>query len=158
MRPDLRRRALVALAAAAGLPHPARAAPLRAFEPGSLRTIDAGPRPYVLTLWGLDCAPCAQVLQQLSQWQRRVRIVTLAVDGIEASEALLEELQRARLQSEAWVFGNAPAEALRHAIDSRWAGEKPRTYLVARNGKRTAVSGVFVPRLVESWLKSAGAG
>lgn len=127
----------------------------RAFELDSLRAIDAGPKPYVLTLWGLNCAPCVEVLRELAHWQSRVRVVTVAVDSLDDSEALRDELQRAALGGEAWVFGNAAPEALRHAIDPKWMGEKPRSYLVARNGSRVARSGILKRAEIADWLSRA---
>ena len=147
-----RRRAL--LAGAALWPFTTQAAPaLRSFELDSLPHIHAGPRPYVLTLWGLNCAPCVQVLRELARWRSRLRIVTVAVDSIDDSDALLHELAQARLTSEAWVFGRAAPEALRHAIDPQWSGEKPRHYLVAENGTRRVVSGFLKPEYLQALVQ-----
>lgn len=138
------RRRLLCAGATALLPLGSRATPtfaLRPFERDSLRHIDAGTHPYVLTLWGLNCAACVQVLHELARWQHKLRIVTVAVDSLDERPALLQVLTQAGLTGEAWVFGASAPEALRHAIDPTWAGEKPRSYLVAREGSRRAVSG-----------------
>ena len=140
------RRRLLLAGATALLPQGAQSAPtLRVFERDSLKQIDTGPRPYVLTLWGLNCAACVQVLHELARWQDKLRIITVALDSMNERAELLNVLAQARLTSEAWVFGNAAPEALRYAIDPTWAGEKPRSYLVARDGSRRAVSGLLRP-------------
>lgn len=145
-RMNLQRRRVVLASTALFLPrHAAAETGLRSFELDSLSQIDAGTRPYVLTFWGLNCAPCAQVLRELSRWQTRLRVVTVALDSIEESAALQHELARAQLKSEAWVFGSASPEALRYAVDPRWSGEKPRSYLVDRKGNRRALSGLLKP-------------
>lgn len=139
----IRRRLLMA-GATVLLPQGAQSAPtLRVFERDSLKHIDTGPRPYVLTFWGLNCAACVHVLHELARWQDTLRIITVALDSMNERDELLKVLAHAGLTREAWVFGNAAPEALRHAIDPSWAGEKPRSYLVARDGSRRAVSGLL---------------
>lgn len=143
-RMNLQRRHLVLASTALLLPRHALAeTTLRSFELDSLAQIDAGTRPYALTFWGLNCAPCAQVLRELARWQTRLRVVTVALDSVEESAALQHELARAQLKSEAWVFGASAPEALRYAVDPKWSGEKPRSCLVDREGKRRALSGVL---------------
>ena len=68
-------------------------------------------------------------------------------DGHSANGALHRGL-RTRLaelgvQSEAYAFASGSPESLRYAIDPKWLGEKPRAYLYAANGTRTAQSGVI---------------
>ena len=150
---NAQRRRLLLAGVSALLPLNAQSAStLRPFERDSLKHIDAGPRPYVLTLWGLNCAACVQVLHELARWQHKLRIVTVAVDSMDERAELTRVLAQAGLTSEAWVFGSAAPEALRYAIDPTWAGEKPRSYLVARDGTRRAVSGLLTPVQLQTLL------
>lgn len=57
------------------------------------------------------------------------------------------------LLDHAWAFGSMPPEQLRFAIDLRWHGEKPRSYLYDAQGKRTAYSGLIVGVRVEASLR-----
>lgn len=157
-RGGMTRRALLAGAlawSAAPTRADAPAAGLHAFEADSLAGIDAGPRPYLLTLWGLDCTHCIRQLAQLCAWHDRLRIVTIAVDPIEDADTVAAVLADSGLRSEAWIFGRSPAEVLRHAIDPRWSGEKPRSYLVAPDGARLGVSGVVENPRIAAWLAGA---
>lgn len=121
-------------------------ATLQAFEVESLAAIRQAQRgrPFVLALWSSDCPYCLQNLDLLAQAQRAhpaLSIVTVATDSIDAADELSQLLTRHRLRSAGWAFGNAAPERLRYAIDPKWRGELPRTYLFDAAGTATAISG-----------------
>ena len=102
--------------------------------------------PFWLVLWDLECTYCAKSLRNLAsaqQAQPSLRAVTIATDSAEAGAALRERLAELRVVSDAYAFADESPEALRFAIDPKWAGEKPRAYRYDANGKRRAVTGVI---------------
>ena len=56
--------------------------------------------------------------------------------------------------AETWNFGDAGVDRLRHAIDPRWYGEMPRSYLYDASGRRIGISGALTPDLLQDWLVS----
>lgn len=124
------------------------APPLRPFDESSFARIKqahAG-RATIVALWSLDCVYCIRNLDLLARTQAahpRLEIVTVSIDPYEAGPELLPILSRAGLRSEAWAFGDAAPERLRHAIDPQWRGEMPRTYLIDSKGSVTARSGLL---------------
>jgi hypothetical protein len=122
---------------------------IRPFGRDTLRAIEqayAG-QPFWLVLWDLECTYCMQSLRNLAAAQRRtpsLRAVTLATDPLSSSASALQaRLAEIGVISQAYAFGDAPAEALRYAIDPNWHGEKPRAYRYGASGKRTSVTGVI---------------
>jgi thiol-disulfide isomerase/thioredoxin len=127
---------------------PARAQTVAAFEPETLQTIEQsrGNKPYWLILWGLDCVYCVKSMQNLAALQKthpKLNVITIATDSIDDSEALQQRLQSIGLKSTNYAFGNASSQALRHAIDPNWRGEKPRAYYYAPGQPRRLVIGVL---------------
>lgn len=106
-------------------------------------------QPFWLVLWDLECGYCMRSLEHLAQAQRAhpdLRVVTITTDPIELQPQILERLAKLGVRSEAYAFGAAPVEALRHAIDPGWLGEKPRAYRYDANGRREAIVGVIATR------------
>ena len=99
-------------------------------SPGAIRAAHAG-QPWVLALWSLHCAPCQEDLALLAALHRRrpdLALVLVAADDPAEAGAVRERLRAHGLDGlEAWVFGDAAPERLRHALDPRWRGELPRT-------------------------------
>ena len=127
---------------------PARAQSVTAFEPETLQTIEQSrkDKPFWLILWGLDCVYCVKSMQNLAALQKThptLNVVTIAVDPIDESEALQQRLQSIGLKSTDYAFGNASSQALRHAIDPNWRGEKPRAYYYAPGQARRVLVGVL---------------
>jgi hypothetical protein len=139
----------------------ARAQELAAFEPDSMDKIMASHQgqPFVLVLWSMDCAFCQVSLDLLSKARRahpQLRVVTISTDPVDDAELTAQAGKRLAalgLARDAWAFGQASPERLRHAIDPRWRGEKPRTYWFDRQGRRTAYSGVLDTAMIEKFAR-----
>jgi hypothetical protein len=129
------------------------------FERGSwakLRAAHAG-QPTIVHFWGLTCGPC---LVELPKWgkllaeRKDMKLVLLAADPLpQPADELTATLDRDGLGSaESWAFTDRFYERLRYEIDPRWAGELPRTELIAADGKVTVLPGVADLSKVRSWL------
>lgn len=129
------------------------------FERGSwnkLRTEHAG-QPTVVHFWGLTCGPC---LVELPQWgklaaaRRDLNLVLVAADPLpqppDRIEATLANAGLGKIES--WSFSDRFYERLRYEIDPSWAGELPRTVLVARDGSTKVLPGVADLGEVRAWL------
>ena len=161
----MRRMAFVAGALAFGLSTGmsvlpgARASEPQSFERGSWAKIraDHAGRPTIYHFWGLTCAPC---LVELPQWgdllarRRDLRLVLVAADPApqppERVGAMLDQAGLARAES--WSFADRFYEKLHFEIDPRWAGELPRTVMVAADGTATVLPGVADLGKVTAWL------
>ncbi|MBN9462604.1 MAG: TlpA family protein disulfide reductase [Burkholderiales bacterium] len=160
-RHDARRRTLLALSVLPMLPvlpvlaSSARHAP--AFEPDTFRRIVAAGagRPLVVHLWGLTCAPCIEELPRWSEFVRRhadANIVFVQVDPM-PPERVAAVLRRAGLEHARNWSARAPVdERWRYRIDPDWAGELPRTLLIAADGRRAAISGQVGFERLRAWL------
>jgi len=155
----MNRRALLAGFSASAFARPAFAAGPLPFERGSwekIATNHAG-KPFVVHFWGLTCAPC---LVELPEWGKLLtaradmRLVLIAADPApQRAEQVEATLTRAGLaRAENWSFADRFHERLRYEIDPTWAGELPRTMLVAGNGTRTVLPGVADLKQVRDWL------
>jgi len=155
--------AVAALALAVGLGMAtlgdARASEPQPFERGSwakIRAEHAG-RPTIYHFWGLTCGPC---LVELPHWgellarRRDVRLVLVAADPVpQPPEQVGATLDRAGLaRAESWSFADRFYEKLRFEIDPRWAGELPRTVMIAADGAATVLPGVADLGKVRAWL------
>lgn len=114
-------------------------------------------QPIVIHLWGLTCAPC---LVELPQWGKLLkerpdlRLVLVAADPLpQEPERVSSTLSKAGLGgAESWNFTDRFYERLRYEIDPAWAGELPRTVMIAANGTVTALPGVADITQVRTWL------
>lgn len=129
---------------------------IRAFGPDSLRQITAkhAGKPYVVVVWGLDCAYCDSSFAALAdvQRERKFAVVTIATDPADDPQArrlIVKKLHASGLVSQTWAFGDAPAEQLRYAIDPKWFGEMPRTYWVNARGEKHAYSGALSTSVID---------
>lgn len=129
------------------------------FERGSwakLRAAHAG-HPTVVHFWGLTCGPC---LAELPNWARLLAerkdlgLVLVAADpGPQDPARLAAALDQAGLGSaESWAFADRFYERLRYEIDPVWAGELPRTEMIALDGTVTVLRGVADLGKVRAWL------
>ncbi|MDH4134007.1 MAG: redoxin domain-containing protein [Gammaproteobacteria bacterium] len=137
----------------------AQAETMRPFVPGSaaeIRASHAG-RPYILALWSISCAHCADELALLGQMKEEypaLNLVLVSTDTPDDRATLTSKLAQYRLaNSEQWVFADAFVERLRFELDPRWQGELPRRYLVGRDGSVRAVSGKLAALELRRWLK-----
>ncbi len=121
-----------------------------------LRTAHAG-QPTVIHFWGLTCGPC---LVELPQWGKLLkersdlRLVLVAADPLpQEPQRVSATLAKAGLGgAESWSFTDRFYERLRYEIDPAWAGELPRTVMIAANGTVTALPGVADLTQVRMWL------
>jgi len=133
------------------------------FVRGSQQAIESahGGRPFVLSLWSLDCVHCRDDLALLGKLGAKypaLPVVLVATDTPERLDDLQGVLARYRLGGvSSWVFADSFVERLRYEVDPKWFGELPRTYFYDANGKRTAVSGKLDEREVEEWIKTVSA-
>ncbi len=146
----------------AGTASVAAAAELRPFSAGSLAAIQAhfAGKPFILTLWSLECHHCAKELQLLGRLVRENRNLPLAIvstDSPADAQALRAALKRHGLaQLDTWVFADAVPERLRYTIDPAWHGELPRSYLYDATHRREAHSGLLGEARLTAWLKQNG--
>jgi hypothetical protein len=124
---------------------------VKPFSRNTLRTIEqqyAG-APFWVVLWDLECVYCMKSLSNIAAFQKQqpaLKVITIATDPISTSPDLRQRLAELGVRSEAYAFSDAPEEALRFAVDPKWAGEKPRAYLYTAAGSRTAISGVLTAK------------
>lgn len=132
---------------------------LQPFETNSLaRIIEQNKgKPFVLILWSLDCEYCQASLKTLAQEKRKrpnLKIVTLATDAMtdpQTAKLIRKRLNSLGMHANAWAFGAAPAEQLRHALDPGWHGEMPRSYWFNASGEKLAYSGVLDTALIDKY-------
>ncbi|TCS36013.1 thiol-disulfide isomerase/thioredoxin [Paucimonas lemoignei] len=129
---------------------------IHAFGPDSLKQIMASHtgKPYVIVVWGLDCAYCQASFAALAEAQRarKFTVVTIATDPADDPQArrlIMKKLQASGLASQIWAFGDAPVEQLRYAIDPKWFGELPRTYWINAQGEKRAHSGALSKAVID---------
>lgn len=121
-----------------------------------LRAEHAG-QPTVIHFWGLTCGPC---LVELPHWGKLaavrpdLRLVLVAADPLpQPGERVTATLSTAGLGAiESWSFTDRFYERLRYEIDPLWAGELPRTVLIARDGSAKVLPGVADLDQVRAWL------
>jgi thiol-disulfide isomerase/thioredoxin len=166
----MRRFAFVAGALALGLAMAVTAVPgaqasePQPFERGSWAKIQAAHagRPTIYHFWGLTCGPC---LVELPHWgelmakRRDLKLVLVAADPVpQPTDQVRATLERAGLgRAESWSFSDRFYEKLRFEIDPRWAGELPRTVMVAVDGSATVLPGVADIKKVRAWLDAQAA-
>ena len=129
------------------------------FSRGSwakLRAAHAG-QPTVVHLWGLTCGPCLVELPpwgELAKARPDLRLVLIAADPLPQEAARVSAtLAKSGLgNAESWSFTDRFYDKLRHEIDPAWAGELPRTVLIATDGTITVLPGVADLARVRAWL------
>lgn len=136
---------------------------LRAFERESLQAIreaHAG-RPFVLALWSVYCEPCREEMATLARFRAEhpeLAVVLVATDPPEEEAAVRRMLaEYAPKGVETWAFADAFVERLRYAVDPRWRGELPRTYLYDSEHRVDAVSGRLDAGHLSDWIDRVAA-
>lgn len=113
-------------------------------------------KPYLLTLWSVDCAPCRVDLEKLSevlQENPQLPIVLVATDPIEMRGEAGEILEDYGLESiVTWIFDEPFAEKLRFEIDPGWYGELPRSYFYDAAHQATGHSGVIPDNMLAEFI------
>lgn len=141
---------------------PVLASDMRPFLSGSRAAIEraqAG-KPYILAFWSVDCAYCAEELQQLDTLTRsrpEISLMLVSIDGLEmqpqATAFLKKVLPETRAQR--WIFAEEDTEHLQFSVDRRWHGELPRSYFHDAAGQVRATSGRLDPQWLAQWARSA---
>ena len=112
--------------------------------------------PTIVALWSYDCVHCKKNLKLFSEMTRahpQLRLVTVAVEP--AVPRLAEPLDRLAVPGPRFAYGDEAPEALAYALDPKWRGELPRTFLFDGHGGKRAVSGVVAEAEA---LRSLGLG
>lgn len=128
---------------------------VRVFAPDGPERIRAehADQAFVLMAWSLDCLPChrklskfAPVLAENPDWE----VVLVAVDDPARADEISQRIAEYGLEDvDHWRFGGLPAETLRHALDPRWFGELPRSWLFDADHEVTALSGNLPDERIE---------
>jgi thiol-disulfide isomerase/thioredoxin len=133
---------------------------IRIFEPGSMDAIRAARtgQPFALVFWSLDCSHCREEFPLLASAKRRrptLDLILVSTDAPEARAEIARTLEAAGLgRAEAWVFGAEAPERLRWAIDRKWRGELPRTYLFDASHQAIGISGKLPGRRLTAWMQA----
>ncbi|MFM8333212.1 MAG: TlpA family protein disulfide reductase [Candidatus Methylumidiphilus sp.] len=139
------------------------AAAPQAFKAGSLAGIESGRagKPFILLFWSLECPSCLKEMDSLAAALAKypdVDLVMVSIDEDSYAQAAEAMLAKRHLQkAEAWIFGDADAQGLRHEIDPAWFGELPRAYFYDAAHQRRAHSGTLSLQEIEAWRKSLAA-
>lgn len=130
----------------------------RAFRVDSMPEIRAeqAGKPFVLALWSVYCEPCRDELALLGRFKAAnpsLPVILVAADPPEDAPSIASILAQYDLDGiEHWAYADAFEEPLRYAIDPRWRGELPRTYLFDANHQKTAVVGRLDREVLNTWL------
>jgi thiol-disulfide isomerase/thioredoxin len=120
-----------------------------------LRAQHAG-RPWVVHLWGETCGPC---LADMPQWRAMMKSVDVPLVLIQADastgRANRHLAANGLTQYPRWATRQGLDEFARARIDPTWAGELPRTLLIAADGSTTAISGTVDPTRLRRWVSGA---
>lgn len=115
-------------------------------------------KPFVVSLWSIDCAPCRVELKMLGKLKRNnpeFALVVISTDSIEHREEAADILDSFQLQDmKTWMFADAFVERLRYSVDPLWHGELPRSYLFEADHSFKAHSGVLGRAQVEKYFPS----
>ncbi|MEQ1880447.1 MAG: hypothetical protein ABL878_05680 [Burkholderiales bacterium] len=117
-------------------------------------------RPFVLALWSVHCAPCREDLPRWSELRRKypdTAILLVAADTPEERATISSILSRYEMGGvELYAFADTFTERIRYAVDRKWQGELPRTYLYDANHLAQAHSGTIKQEKLEAWIKRQG--
>lgn len=117
-------------------------------------------KPFVVSLWSIDCAPCRVELKMLGELKKHdpdFALVVISTDSIENREEAADILDSYQLQDmTTWMFADAFVERLRYSVDPLWHGELPRSYLFEADHSFQAHSGVLTRAQLESYIPSSG--
>jgi hypothetical protein len=98
----------------------------------------------IVALWSSDCNYCKKNLKLLSSLAKRnqkLRVITIAAEH--DSPLLWPMLKPYALSGPRYAYGADNPEAIAYAIDPKWGGELPRTFLFDGRGGKQTVAGVI---------------
>ncbi|MDH5785422.1 MAG: hypothetical protein OEZ16_07410 [Chromatiales bacterium] len=95
--------------------------------------------------WSLDCPPCHSELKTLGdvlKGREAPGMVLVSVDGRAQLAEIGETLSRYRVaQLESWITPSPLDLPLRYAIDPKWFGELPNSYLYTAGSRKVRIVG-----------------
>lgn len=108
---------------------------------------DLAGKPFVLSLWSVDCLPCRVELEMLGELKKEdpsFPLLLISTDSIENREEAVYILEEYELEGiKSWMFADSFIERLRFSIDPAWHGELPRSYFYSADHSFTAHSGIL---------------
>lgn len=110
-------------------------------------------QPTIVALWSAECTHCKKNLALFAELMRqdaRVKLVSVATETLALAQ--IEPLERWAVSGERYAFGEDQHEALAYALDPKWRGELPRTFLFDGRGGKVALSGVLTLNVVKKAL------
>lgn len=117
-------------------------------------------KPFVVSLWSIDCAPCRvelKLLGELKNEDAEFPLVVISTDSIENREEAADILESYGLQDiKTWMFADAFVERLRYSVDPLWHGELPRSYFFKADHSFEAHSGVLTHDQLSRYFPSLG--
>ena len=117
-------------------------------------------KPFVLSLWSIDCAPCRVELKMLGELKSEdadFPLVVISTDSIENREEAADILDSYGLQDiKTWMFADSFVERLRYSVDPLWHGELPRSYFFKADRSFQAHSGVLTRDQLSKFFPSIG--
>jgi thiol-disulfide isomerase/thioredoxin len=122
---------------------------IQGFGPQTFAQIKAefAGKPFVVSLWSVDCAPCRIELDMLGQLKKAdpsFPLVVISTDAISKREDAADILDEYQLADEiTWMFADNFVERLRFSIDPGWFGELPRSYFYDAEHNMSAHSGIL---------------
>lgn len=104
----------------------------------------------IVALWSSDCNYCKKnlkLLSSLAKSNQKLRLITVAAEP--ESAQLGPMLKPYALSGPRYAYGSDNPEAIAYAIDAKWGGELPRTFLFDGRGGKETVAGVLTTATVE---------
>jgi len=101
-------------------------------------------QPTIVALWSSDCNYCKKnlkLLSSLAKSNKNLRVITVAAEP--ESDPLWPMLKPYALGGPRYAYGTDNPEAIAYAIDPKWGGELPRTFLFDGRGGKAVVAGVI---------------
>ena len=117
-------------------------------------------KPFVVSLWSIDCAPCRVELKMLGEIKKSdpdFPLVVISTDSIENAEEAADILDSYALQDiNTWMFADAFVERLRYSVDPLWHGELPRSYFFKADHSFESHSGILTREQLEKFFPIGG--
>lgn len=104
----------------------------------------------IVALWSSDCNYCKKnlkLLSSLAKSNNKLRLITVAAEP--ESAELGPMLEPYALSGPRYAYGSDNPEAIAYAIDPKWGGELPRTFLFDGRGGKAVIAGVVSTATVE---------
>jgi thiol-disulfide isomerase/thioredoxin len=124
--------------------------PLDRLAAKQLLNPDSHRQPTIVALWSSDCNYCKKnltLLSRLAKRNKQLRLITVAAEPETAQ--LLPILNPYGLTGPRYAYGTDNPEAIAYAIDPKWGGELPRTFLFDGHGGKEVIAGVIATGTVE---------